>query len=280
MGFDVSVVMPAYNAEKTIRLAIRTTLNALSRKDELIVIDDGSSDATQSIVSSFSDIRLRLLINQKNLGIAESLNRGIDAARNAVIARADSDDLVPFWRFTLQKRLLQKEKVDFLFGSQMLLRGKVPLLPFHTWISRRSGERFNRAMSLACIVAHPTLMAKKTAIEELGGYPNVVAEDYALWLSALSNGYSFLRHWFPQNFYRLSSYSVSKKDASREGYLNHLRDKRINLFIESGSQRDVDRLISMKRFRRELLLLDPFLYLETGVRVDPLETLSDGHGQI
>ena len=79
----VSVVIGAYNGERFLRPAIESVLSQTFRDFELIVIDDFSTDSTPQILSEFKDERVRVIRNERNLGIAETTNRGIASARSA-----------------------------------------------------------------------------------------------------------------------------------------------------------------------------------------------------
>lgn len=90
----VSVIMPAWNSEKTIDFAISSVVAQTHQRWELIVIDDGSSDATRRIVREWEarDPRVKLLKNRENQGVSLARNRGIRHARYPFIAFLDSDD--------------------------------------------------------------------------------------------------------------------------------------------------------------------------------------------
>lgn len=90
----VSVVLPAYNAEKYLPAAL-ASIRAQSFTDwELIVIDDGSKDRTLEIIQRHGQIESRLrYFHQSNQGLVATLNRGIELARGSLIARMDHDDI-------------------------------------------------------------------------------------------------------------------------------------------------------------------------------------------
>jgi teichuronic acid biosynthesis glycosyltransferase TuaG len=90
----VSIVMPAYNAQKYIKEAIRSVLNQSYTAWELVVINDGSTDATASIVAAFNDPRIRR-IDQENRGVSAARNAGLDAANGKYITFLDADDFLP-----------------------------------------------------------------------------------------------------------------------------------------------------------------------------------------
>src|SRR5258708_3960241 len=102
----ISVLMPAYNAERFIRGSVNSVLAQTFKDFELIVVEDGSQDRTSSILATIRDDRLRVIHNERNLGIVESLNRAMATARGAYIARADADDFCLPTRFEKQYKFL------------------------------------------------------------------------------------------------------------------------------------------------------------------------------
>lgn len=87
-----SVIMPAYNAEKTISKSINSVLNQQFQDFELIVINDGSKDNTRKNIDSFDDERI-ICIDQENAGVSAARNRGIRASRGEFICFLDADDI-------------------------------------------------------------------------------------------------------------------------------------------------------------------------------------------
>ena len=88
----VTVFIPAYNREKYIGDAIESVLAQTYTDFEILLIDDGSTDSTVEIMGSYTDPRLRIIRNEKNLGIPKTRNKGIENARGQYIAMLDSDD--------------------------------------------------------------------------------------------------------------------------------------------------------------------------------------------
>ena len=90
----ISVIMPAYNAQSYIEQAIGSVLTQSVTDLELLVIDDGSQDNTRQIVTDIAekDHRVRLLINEQNMGAAGTRNRGLELCRGQYVALLDSDD--------------------------------------------------------------------------------------------------------------------------------------------------------------------------------------------
>src|SRR5574338_867068 len=88
----ISVILPVYNGEKTIQETIESVLQQTFEDFELIIINDGSQDATLHQVSTLSDARIKVF-SYPNAGVSASRNRGIAQAEGEYIAFIDADDL-------------------------------------------------------------------------------------------------------------------------------------------------------------------------------------------
>jgi glycosyltransferase involved in cell wall biosynthesis len=89
----VSVVMPVYNGETYLREAADSILGQTFADFEFIIVDDASTDSSVEIVRAYADPRIRLVRNDRNLGVSGSLNRAIQLARGTYVARMDADDV-------------------------------------------------------------------------------------------------------------------------------------------------------------------------------------------
>ncbi len=99
MSIKISVIIPVFNREKYIARCLRSLLNqSIPRKDyELIVVNDGSNDKTKEILNFFQDAfreEIKIIENERNLGLPASLNIGINSSKGKYIVRVDSDDYV------------------------------------------------------------------------------------------------------------------------------------------------------------------------------------------
>lgn len=115
----VSVIMPAYNAEKYIQKSIQSIIDQLYNNWELLVIDDGSTDNTQQIVIGFSgkDDRIKLFKNENNKGLVQARNKGLELSRGKYIANLDSDDIAKQNRLVEQVSFLENNPEYVLLGS-------------------------------------------------------------------------------------------------------------------------------------------------------------------
>jgi glycosyltransferase involved in cell wall biosynthesis len=85
--------MPVYNGAKYLKETIDNVLLQTYRDFIFLIINDGSTDETEQIIISYTDPRIKYIKNQKNLGLVETLNKGIDLVETEFMARMDADDL-------------------------------------------------------------------------------------------------------------------------------------------------------------------------------------------
>ena len=111
----VSVIMPAYNSEKTIRESIESVLCQQFDNFELIIVDDGSTDSTYNICNSIIDSRLHV-VTQKNQGPSSARNRGLELAKGKYIMFIDSDDFFVENTLNDMYNCIEKEKSDIVAG--------------------------------------------------------------------------------------------------------------------------------------------------------------------
>ncbi|MFP5520690.1 MAG: glycosyltransferase family 2 protein [Bdellovibrionia bacterium] len=113
----VSVIMPAFNSEKTIAQSINSVLKQTYKEIELIIVDDFSSDRTVEIISSFNDSRLRLVKNVTNVGAAVARNYGIEMAKGRYISFLDADDVWLENKTASQVEFMKDQKCPLVYSA-------------------------------------------------------------------------------------------------------------------------------------------------------------------
>ena len=115
----VSVIMPAYNAEKHLGEAIESIQNQTYHNWELLIINDGSTDSTGEIIEEYAkqDERINYIINQKNEGLITTRNKGLLEAKGQYIANLDSDDIAYPERLSIQVNYMNSNPNVVLLGS-------------------------------------------------------------------------------------------------------------------------------------------------------------------
>jgi len=177
---EITVLMPVYNAEQFIRESIESILNQTFTDFELLIIDDGSTDRSLAIVSTFSDPRIRILRNHGNRGVVFSLNRGVQSARGTYIARMDADDIADQTRLMRQYAYLSNHAGVDLCGSGMVVfRGRERA--HRVYYSLRYDVLKAEALFNSPL-PHPGVMVRKHVLTTNPYRETAVhAEDYELW---------------------------------------------------------------------------------------------------
>jgi glycosyltransferase involved in cell wall biosynthesis len=117
---EVSVVMPVFNGEKYLKEAIDSVLTQSFPELELIIINDGSTDNSLQVISSYSDARIRVITNEVNHGIAYSRNLGLSMARGKYLAWTDCDDINIRTRFEEQVHFLKNNNTIAGCGTSLI----------------------------------------------------------------------------------------------------------------------------------------------------------------
>lgn len=183
----VSVLMAVRDGERFLREALASVLGQSLSDLELVVVDDGSSDASAAILEAQDDPRIVRLANPKGLGLAQALNRALAVARSDVVARQDADDVSHPERLERQLRFLGEHPDVGVLGTHLerMDAGGRP-----TGAIRGPGSHAAIAWSLALggnPLAHPSVMARRALLERAGGYDERwrVAQDHELWTRLL-----------------------------------------------------------------------------------------------
>ena len=178
----ISVVVPTYNAARYVAEAVASVLVQDFTDFELLLIDDGSTDDTALVVSRFAvDPRVRVLRNERNMGLIATLHRAYAECRAPLIARMDSDDICASDRFRRQVAFLRAHPELGIVGGAIRFFGNVApnVFTFPT-----GHADIHAAMLFYCPLAHPALMFRRELLDQgLIRYDDAFrhAEDYHLW---------------------------------------------------------------------------------------------------
>ncbi len=284
---QVSVLMPCFNAADTLPETLDSILAQTHPDFEIIAVDDGSADDTASILQSYAaqDPRLQPL-RLPHQGIIPTLNAGLEACHAEFVARMDADDLSPPQRLAAQSHYLDEHPEVGLVASlvegfpQSELRGGFRI--YIEWLnSLIENEAIYRERFVESPLAHPSVMFRKSLVQELGGYQeHGWAEDYDLWLRMAEIGTRFakfpevLLQWrdHPPRLTRTDSrYSLSNFLRAKAHYLMRgpLKDRRSVIICGAG----------MMGKRISKCLLDEGAPLVAFVDVDPAKIGSTRRGK-
>ena len=205
----ISVVIPAYNSEKTIGETVRSVLAQTMDEFEIIVINDGSQDGTLEQLNEISDARLTVL-SYENSGVAVSRNRGIAAAKGEYIAFLDADDLWVPEKLAYQYQALENVPTaavayswtDYIDDEGSFLRsGMRPSF---------SGNVYQKLLTSNFLECGSNPMVRRSAFQHVGVFDQELppSEDWDMWLR-LAKSYEFVLVSLPQVLYRISTTSAS-----------------------------------------------------------------------
>lgn len=205
----VSVIIPAYQAERTIGAAISSVLTQTYPHTEIVVCDDGSTDATAAIARAYGD-RVRL-VRQNNAGASAARNTALAAATGELCALLDADDLwfpkylaasVARWRAG-DPRSLVSATAYFLTDEGIATKRRV--------ITEDIPVARQRLRALESPIVSGFTVFPRAMYAELGGFDTTLrtAEDYDFWLRAIFHGWQVRYQLDPQAAYRRAGGTLS-----------------------------------------------------------------------
>jgi glycosyltransferase involved in cell wall biosynthesis len=237
---EISVVLAVYNGAKYLKEAIDSILLQTFTDYEFIIINDGSTDATSKIISSYSDPRIVSLENETNKGLIYSLNRGLSVSKGKYIARMDADDIALPKRFQIQFDYMETHPEIGICGSN--------IEAFFNTNNKRIPIRFPETDELIRVFtffqssfSHPSVMMKReTLVNNKLSYPlqYLHAEDAALWIELLKHTKAYN---IPQILlrYRIHDENITGKTTADQNFLNsvliqnqYMREKNITIALE------------------------------------------------
>lgn len=179
----ISVILPVYNGAQFLREAIESILQQSYSNLELIIINDGSKDDSQSIIDSYADGRIRSF-DQSNIGLSATLNRGISLAKGRWIARQDQDDVSFPERLTKQIQFMNAHPDYAMVGTAAQI-----------WVDETKTDRLHKhpctdqelriGLLFFNYFVHSSVLIDKSTLESIGGYSidpsRQPPEDYELW---------------------------------------------------------------------------------------------------
>ena len=185
MPQSIAVIIPTYNRSHTLRRALDSVNNQTVRPSEICVVDDGSTDETEQLLSRhYPQVNY---VYQSNAGVSSARNAGVALTRGHWLAFLDSDDE---WMPNKLERQLQEINSNNTFPlvhcDEIWIRNGVRVNAMHKH-QKAGGEIFERCLPL-CVISPSAVMIKRRLFEEVGGFDESLpaCEDYDLWLRICS----------------------------------------------------------------------------------------------
>ncbi|VXD23286.1 glycosyltransferase [Planktothrix paucivesiculata] len=212
----ISVIIPVYNGEKTIKETILSVLNQTFKDWELIIINDGSTDSTMEIIAQIQNSRIRVF-NCENAGLAKSRNRGIDHAQGEFISFLDSDDLWTTDKLETQFQALKKHPeaavayswTDYIDQSNQFLHSGRHIT--------KHGNVYSELLVCNFLENGSNALIRKQVFAHVGQFDTslTAGEDWDMWFR-LAAVYPFVGVPAVQVLYRVSATSMSAKIKNQE----------------------------------------------------------------
>ena len=226
---QISVVMAVYGNWDDLAATLESVLRQSHSGFELILVDDGNPEPGKSIIRKLadSDARIRLLVNELNQGLTLSLIRGCSEARSEFIARIDCGDLmVPDQRLEMQHRALVTDSGLALVSGGIELWDLINRKRWRSRLKYRSHEEIARRPRYTSWADHPTVMFRKTAYEQAGGYSRdwPVGQDTELWPRLAEHGrFAGLPEVFALRTLSPGSISVARNAQQVRGKIKRMK---------------------------------------------------------
>jgi glycosyltransferase involved in cell wall biosynthesis len=209
----ISVIMSVYNGSAYLKDAIESILYQTYTNFEFIIINDASTDDSLKIIESYTDERLVLKTNDKNLGLTKSLNKGISLAKGKYIARMDCDDISLPERFQKQFSFFQENEDITVCGTNyQFIGGSTSNLPLDNdtlKIKLFQGKN---------LIAHPSVMFRREIFDDHNiEYDESVkyAQDFKLWVD-ISQKFKIANVVEPLLKYRVHNQQISSTKPNQQ----------------------------------------------------------------
>lgn len=233
MAPRVSVLMSVYNGEKYLKESIESILSQTYSDFEFIIIDDGSTDNSLKIIKAFPDQRIRLVCNKKNIGLANSLNRGIKLAQGEYILRMDADDISLPNRITKQVKYMDANPdidISGVWIKHIMQDKKEKLI----WKFPTDPAMISFTLLFYNPIGHNTVIIRKKlfSTNKLLYDPSYeTAEDYDLWVRA-------------SKFSKMSNLGkvlvLYRRHYEQIGVKKAARQKKVSLLIVRNQLKELD----------------------------------------
>jgi glycosyltransferase involved in cell wall biosynthesis len=211
--------MPVFNAARTVAEALRSLLTQTYERLEILVVDDGSVDASMDIVAAVADPRVRVL-RHAHEGVVHALNAGCARSRGELIARLDADDVAEERRLAMQVAYLDGHPEVGMVGAWARIEGEGSSQ--RIFAPPPSDAALRRYLLWDNPFVTSAVMFRRAAFEDAGGYSTGTNEDYRLWIR-------IARRWkvavLPEVLvtYRIRTESLSRAMHRPEALLARLR---------------------------------------------------------
>lgn len=256
----ISVIMSTYNEkEEWIINSINSILNQTYSNLEIIITQDNPDNLNLTYLLreyQKKDSRIKLIINQQNIGLVSSLNNALKICNGNYVARMDADDIADIKRIEEEFKYLKKNNYDII-GCEVQTINEFGNVINPKAFKYRSDKSIKKYIKFASPLAHPTWLVKKEVYTKLCGYRNITScEDYDFLIRAFNSGYKIGICKGVFLSYRINKNSISHSNLLKQSLSANFLHQNFKS-IDDISQVDLDHYLEsnlsnddMKRFNK------------------------------
>lgn len=207
---SLSIVMPTYNCAQYLENSVKSILNQSFTDFEFLIIDDGSTDSTEELISKIKDSRIKY-IKLDHVGFTSALNLGLSLAQSEWVARMDSDDIAHPDRLRFQTDKLNSDKrINIISCSYFVFKNQ--RISYFIRLPEYN-HQIKKALLKHSVICHPGVIYEKSLITQYGGYKERLLGDYELWLRLYDKA-CFYNLQLPLMYIRDRKSSISRHDLN------------------------------------------------------------------
>lgn len=215
---EISILMSIYNETiEEVKKSINSILNQTFKDFELIiVIDNPELSFTNELILSYDDERLLFLKNEKNIGLALSMNKAAKIAKGKYIARMDADDISNLNRLQKEYEYLETHpEIGLVCSDYHYIDENDNIVDFE--FVNINFNHYKKLLPYINMIHHPTVMMRKKIFDEIGGYRNFpCTQDYDLWLRLYYENIEFAKIEEDLLAYRMRKNSTWKSNGMKQ----------------------------------------------------------------
>ncbi len=256
----ISVVMSCYNEKKEeIKKSIDSILKQTFKDFEfIIVLDNPNNTELKKLLQYYKkkDNRIKIVINDTNIGLAMSLNKGIEKSKFDIIARMDADDISMCDRFEKEYNYLLSHRDISLISSRVIVIDEYDKEIRKRFPSFVNDKYIHKALNKGNFISHPCAMFRKKDYIDVGGYRDFpTTQDYDLWLRFAEKEYKFhiLNECLLKYRERREGISVEKAYLQFlcQNYIQMIHLKRINTKKDDFSRKDLYSFLEKNEYKSQ-----------------------------
>jgi glycosyltransferase involved in cell wall biosynthesis len=246
-----SVIIPTYNRENLLPIAIDSVLRQSFYDYELIIVDDGSTDNTKEKLANFLSKEKIKYLYQPHGGVSKARNKGIKNSQGKYIAFLDSDDRFCQEKLAITHSYIQRYPDYKIFHTEEIWYRRSELLEQKLYHKKPHGQVFEKAIK-SCCISISTAVIKKDVFKEVGSFDErlLACEDYDFWLRISSK---FLVYLIPL-YLTIKEGGNPDQQSKRYQAMDRYRIYAINKLLKTKELKEEYRLLAYEELAKKCLI--------------------------